>query len=75
MRIRSSSTFSALLTARLTAGSSVARDRLRFEIDSDALAFYGRDMKRKPEAGRFHLWVGGSAAATLHTEFELLESE
>jgi beta-glucosidase len=45
---------------------------LRFDIDTDALAFFGRDMKRKAEPGQFHLWVGGNASATLQAEFELL---
>lgn len=45
---------------------------LRFDIDAKELAFYGRDMKRKAEPGRFHLWVGGHAGSTLQTEFELL---
>ncbi|MCH1570425.1 MAG: fibronectin type III-like domain-contianing protein, partial [Longimicrobiales bacterium] len=45
---------------------------LRFDIDTDALAFFGRDMKRKAEPGQFHLWVGGNASANLQAEFELL---
>jgi hypothetical protein len=32
-------------------------------------------MKRRVEPGRYHLWVGGSAAATLQTEFELIADE
>ena len=46
-----------------------------FHIPSDDLAFHGRDMKRRVEPGRYHLWVGGSAAATLQTEFELIADE
>jgi beta-glucosidase len=46
-----------------------------FEIPADHFAFHGRDMKRRVEPGRYHLWVGGSAAATLQTEFELIADE
>lgn len=46
--------------------------QVEFELNADELAFYARDNRRKTELGRFHLWVGGSSAANLRTEFELI---
>ena len=43
-----------------------------FTLGPDDLAFYGREMKRILEPGQFHAWVGGSSAAELQTEFELV---
>lgn len=62
----------AFRRVRLEAGEM---RHVRFELDSDAFAFHGRDMKKKTEPGRFHLWVGGHAATTHHTEFEILDDE
>jgi beta-glucosidase len=42
-----------------------------FELHPDDLAFHGRDMRPRTEPGRFHVWVGGSSAAQLRTEFEI----
>jgi len=42
-----------------------------FELHTDDLAFHGRDMRRRTEPGRFHVWVGGSSMAQLRTEFEI----
>jgi len=42
-----------------------------FELRTEDLAFHGRDMRLRTEAGRFHVWVGGSSAAPLRTEFEI----
>ena len=35
---------------------------VRFELHTDDLAFYGRDMRLATEPGTFHLWIGGSSA-------------
>jgi len=43
-----------------------------FALGQDDLAFYGREMRRITEAGEFHAWIGGSSAAELRTEFELV---
>ena len=42
-----------------------------FELHTDDLAFHGRDMRRRTEPGRFHLWIGGSSTAHLRAEFEI----
>ena len=47
------------------------RRTVSFELHSSDLAFHGRDMKSRTEPGRFHVWVGGSSAAQLRTEFEI----
>jgi beta-glucosidase len=44
---------------------------LSFELHTDDLAFHGRDMRRRTEPGRFHVWIGGSSQAHLGTEFEI----
>jgi beta-glucosidase len=49
------------------------RREVAFTLLPDDLAFYGREMKRITEAGQFHAWIGGSSAAELRTEFELVE--
>ena len=46
---------------------------VRFELHSDALAFYGRDMKPRVEPGQFDLWIGSSSEPELKTSFELLQ--
>ena len=46
---------------------------VEFEIHTDDLAFYGRDMKLATEPGEFHTWIGGSSAADLHTEFRIVD--
>jgi beta-glucosidase len=43
-----------------------------FLLTADDLAFYGRDLARATEPGRFHAWVGGSSAADLRVDFELV---
>lgn len=47
---------------------------VRFALPTDALAFYGRDMQRRIEAGAFHVWIGGSSATTLRAGFELVDA-
>jgi len=44
---------------------------LSIELHTDDLAFHGRDMRRRTEPGRFHVWIGGSSEAQLRTEFEI----
>jgi beta-glucosidase len=43
-----------------------------FRLTTDDLAFHDRHMKRVVEPGWFHVWIGGSSAATLRTEFEVV---
>lgn len=52
----------------LKAGES---KEVRFVLSPDDLAFYGIDMIRKPEAGAFTVWVGGSSEAELSDSFYL----
>jgi beta-glucosidase len=48
------------------------RATVTFEMSTDDLAFYGRQMKRIVEPGQFHAWIGGSSEARLMTEFEVV---
>ncbi len=43
-----------------------------FEITEDTLAYYGADLVRKAEKGKFHVFIGGSSACTPFAEFELV---
>ena len=43
-----------------------------FDLGTADLAFHGRDMIWRTEPGHFHAWIGGSSAATLRTEFEVV---
>jgi beta-glucosidase len=54
---------------RLQPGQTVT---VEFELHSDDLAFFGRDNTLQTEAGGFHAWIGGSSAADLRTEFQLV---
>lgn len=49
------------------------RRQVTFTLETEDLAFVGRQMRRVVEAGRFDLWVGGSSEADLHHEFTLLD--
>jgi len=42
---------------------------VEFELHTDDLSFFGRDMQKTVEAGEFHVWIGGSSATELRTEF------
>jgi beta-glucosidase len=53
---------------KLGAGES---ERVTFELSTDKLAFYDRDMLLKTEAGQFHLWLGGCSQTGLQDEFEI----
>ena len=45
--------------------------RVDFQLGSDALGFYGRELEWVVESGRFQVWVGGSSNAELSGEFQL----
>jgi len=45
-----------------------------FELHTDDLAFYGRNMQLMVEPGEFHVWVGGSSEAQLWTEFRIVDN-
>ena len=46
-----------------------------FELHTDDLAFYGRDMQLMTEPGEFHAWIGGSSDADLRTEFRISDGD
>jgi beta-glucosidase len=48
---------------------------VEFELHSDDLAFYGRDMQLITEPGEFHLWVGSSSDTDLMTEFRIVDAD
>lgn len=52
----------------LKAGES---KQVQFELSTDDLAFYGLDMKRKTEPGKFNVWVGTNSMSGLKTMFEV----
>ena len=45
--------------------------RVEFELHTDDLAFFGRNMKTTTEPGEFHAWIGGSSETQLRTEFRI----
>ena len=57
---------------RLQPGEAVD---VAFELHTDDFGFYGRDMRRKTEAGEFHAWIGGSSATELRTKFRIVASD
>ena len=56
---------------RLEPGESTS---VEFELHSDALRFYGRDNTLILEPGEFHVWIGGSSAASLRGEFRIVDA-
>ena len=56
----------------LEPGQTVTVD---FELHTDDLAFFGRDMKLIVEPGQFHAWIGGSSETQLRTEFRIIDSD
>ena len=40
-----------------------------FKLPVSALAFYGRDLKKKVEAGQFDIWIGPNSAEGLKGSF------
>jgi beta-glucosidase len=55
---------------RLAPGESQS---VSFELSTQDLAFYGRDMRPVTEAGVFHAWIGGSSDAELRVEFSIVD--
>ena len=49
------------------------RRTVTFILGAADLAFHGRDMRLRTEAGEFHAWIGGSSDTQLKTGFELVE--
>jgi len=47
------------------------RETVSFELHTDDLAFYNREMKFGAEPGSFHAWIGGNSNAGLKTEFAI----
>jgi len=45
--------------------------QLTFLLKPGAFEFFGQDMKKRSEAGKFNVWVGGDSNAMTGTEFEL----
>ena len=52
----------------LKAGES---KQVEFQLTPEELAFYGRDLQKKAEAGDFKLWVGPNSAEGLEGGFSL----
>lgn len=46
--------------------------RVVFELNSSDLAFYGIDLVKKAESGKFNVWLGGSSDAGAKVSFVLL---
>lgn len=55
---------------KLAAGES---GYITFDLCTDKLAFYDRNMQLNIEAGQFHLWVGGCSQTGLRDEFEIID--
>ncbi|MGI9341662.1 MAG: beta-glucosidase BglX [Gammaproteobacteria bacterium] len=47
---------------------------VEFDLHTDDLSFYGRDMRRTVEPGEFHAWIAGSSDADARTEFRITQS-
>lgn len=45
---------------------------VNFDLHSDDLAFYGRDMQLRTEPGDIHVWIGGSSETQMRTEFRIV---
>jgi beta-glucosidase len=54
----------------LEPGQSVT---VEFELHTDDLSFYGRDMQLMTESGEFHVWIGGSSETELRTQFRITD--
>ena len=55
---------------RLEPGDTVT---VSFDLHTDDLAFYGRNMQLMTEPGKFHVWIGGSSETALRTEFRIVD--
>ena len=49
--------------------------RVEFELHTDDLAFYGRDMQRIVEPGEFHVWIGGDSDTELRSGFRIVAND
>ena len=47
--------------------------RIEFKLHTDELRFYGRNNTLALEPGDFHVWVGGSSATDLRSEFSVVD--
>jgi len=56
---------------RLEPGQTVTVD---FDLHTNDLTFYGRNMQLTTEPGEFHAWIGGSSETELRTEFRIIDS-
>ncbi|MDH3750154.1 MAG: glycoside hydrolase family 3 C-terminal domain-containing protein, partial [Gammaproteobacteria bacterium] len=57
---------------RLEPGQTVT---VAFDLHTNDLAFYGRDMRLRTEPGEFHVWIGGSSETELRTEFRIVDND
>ncbi len=57
---------------RLEPGQTMTVD---FDLHTDDLSFYGRNMQLMTEPGDFHAWIGGSSDAELRTEFRIVADD
>ncbi len=48
---------------------------VNFELHTDDLAFYGRDLQLATEAGAFHAWIGGSSETEFRTGFRIIKRD
>ena len=46
---------------------------IEFQLTTDDLAFYGRDLVKRVEAGDFNIWVGGNSNANMKSVFSVTE--
>lgn len=46
---------------------------IEFKLSADDLAFYGRDLIKRTEAGDFNIWIGGDSNAPLKSTFSVTE--
>ena len=46
---------------------------IEFKLSADDLAFYGRDLIKRTEAGDFNIWIGGDSNASLKSTFSVTE--
>ncbi len=51
------------------------RVTVAFELQTDDLAFYGRDMSLMAEPGAFHAWIGGNSDTDLRTAFRVVDGD
>lgn len=55
---------------KLAAGKS---EWVTFDLSTDKLAFYDRNMQLKIEAGQFYLWLGGCSQTGLQDKFDIID--